>query len=213
MIEIEKSRKNSLEAFKDVGEKKSPFRKGPLHNQNKPHGGRRYYSAGKPGNRDQHKHGKFQSPFQHNSGRKFQHGSSATQGKYLFRKSKGGSFHQQLKTGTIGINDFDTSSSKKIIYRRNTKCTTGRKAITVCKTVGVNYTRPRNFVNSEGVSDTIHKSPSSGEASKHNRNVETTVSSSEPGNIRVAGEGSYSESRNRSSGQATSTSFSACALV
>ena len=27
MIEIEKSRKKSLEAFKDVGEKKSPFRK------------------------------------------------------------------------------------------------------------------------------------------------------------------------------------------
>ena len=78
----------------------------------------------------------------------FKHGSSATQGKYLFRKSKGGSFHQQLKTGTIGINDFDTSSSKKIIYRRNTKCTTGRKAITVCKTVGTNYTRPINFVNS-----------------------------------------------------------------
>ena len=28
--------------------------------------------------------------------------------------------------------------------------------------MGENYTQPRNFVNSEGVSDTIYKSPSSG---------------------------------------------------
>ena len=71
MIETEKSRKKSLEAFKDVGEKKSPFQKGPLRNQNKPHGGGRSYYAGKPGNRDQHKHRRFQSPFQHNSRRIF----------------------------------------------------------------------------------------------------------------------------------------------
>ena len=95
---------------------------------------------GKPVNRDQHKHGKSESPFQHNNRRKVQHGSSTTQGKHLFRKSIGGSFHQQLKTGTTSINDFDTSCSKKIVYRRNTKCTTCRKAITVCKTVGRNYT-------------------------------------------------------------------------
>ena len=43
MIEIEKSRKKSLETFKDVFEKKSPFRKSPSHSQNKPHGGGRYY--------------------------------------------------------------------------------------------------------------------------------------------------------------------------
>ena len=67
MIEIEKSRKKTLEAFKDICDKKSLFRKGPSHSQNKPHGGGDYYHAGKPGNRDQHKHGKFQNPFQHNS--------------------------------------------------------------------------------------------------------------------------------------------------
>ena len=136
MTEIEKSRKKTLEAFKDVGEKKSTFRKGPSHSQNKPHGRGCYYYAGKQGNRDQHKHGKLQSPSQYNSGRKFQHGSSATHGKYLFRKSKGVLFHQQLKIFTTSINDFHTSSSKKIIYQGNTKCTTGRKAIAVCKTVG-----------------------------------------------------------------------------
>ena len=136
MTEIEKSRKKTLEAFKDVGEKKSTFRKGPSHGQNKPHGRGCYYYAGKQGNRDQHKHGKLQSPSQYNSGRKFQHGSSATHGKYLFRKSKGVLFHQQLKIFTTSINDFHTSSSKKIIYQGNTKCTTGRKAIAVCKTVG-----------------------------------------------------------------------------
>ena len=165
------------------------------------HGRGRYYYAGKPGNRDQHnKNGRFQSLFQNISGRKFRYGSSATQGKYLFRKSRGGSFQQQLKTGTTGINDFDTSSSKKIIYRGNTKCTTGRKAISVCKIVEKNYRRPKNVVNSEGVSDTIHKSPSSGEASKHSKNVRTTIYAGRPGNIRLAGEGSYSESRNSSRG-------------
>ena len=50
MIEIKKSRKKSLETFKDVGEKKSPSRKGPSYSQNKPHSGGRYYYTGKPGN-------------------------------------------------------------------------------------------------------------------------------------------------------------------
>ena len=63
-----------------------------------------------------------------------------------------------------------------------------------------NYTWPRNFVNNEGVSDTIHKSPSSGEASKHNKNVRITNSASRLGNIRIAWEGSYLESRNCSGG-------------
>ena len=42
--------------------------------------------------------------------------------------------HQQLKSGTTAINDFDTLSTKKIIYRTNTKFITGRKAISLCKT-------------------------------------------------------------------------------
>ena len=46
MIEIEKSRKKSLEVFKHVGIKKSLFWKGPLHSQNKPHdGGCCYYTG------------------------------------------------------------------------------------------------------------------------------------------------------------------------
>ena len=131
---------------------------------------------------------------------KFQHGISTTQCKYLFRKSKEGSFHQQLKTDITGINDFDVSSSKKIIYRRNAKCTSGRKAVTVCETMGKNNTRPRNFVNRERVSETIYKSPSSGEYTKHNKNVRTTISASAPRNISLPREGSYSESKNSSRG-------------
>ena len=95
-------------------------------------------------------------------------------GKYLFRKSKSGPKIQ------------DTSSSKKIIYGGNTKCTTGRKATTVYKTVGKNYVQPINFFSCEGVSDTIYKSPSSGEASKQNKNVRATFCASGKGNIRVA---------------------------
>ena len=45
------------------------------------------------------------------------YGSSATQ--------EGSLFHRQLKTGYIGMNDYDTYSSKIIIYQRNTRCTTG----------------------------------------------------------------------------------------
>ena len=58
----------------------------------------------------------------------------------------------------------------------------------------------RNFVNSEGVSDTILKYLSSEEASKHNKNNRTTNSTIEPGKIRVAEKGSYPESRNSSRG-------------
>ena len=54
IIKIKKSRKKSLESFKDVGEKKSPFRKGTSHSQNKLFEGRRYYYTGKPGSRDHH---------------------------------------------------------------------------------------------------------------------------------------------------------------
>ena len=135
IMEIEKSRKKSLEAFKDVGEKKSPFRKGASHSKSKLYGGGRCYYAGKPGiqtniinmidSRVRFKiiaKGNFNMEVQ-------QHKVDAS------RKSKGGSFHQQLKTGNAGISDFDTSCSKKIIYRRNTKFTTSRKTISVCKTV------------------------------------------------------------------------------
>ena len=135
IVEIEKSRKKSLEAFKDVGEKKSPFRKGASHSKSKLHGGGRCYNAGKPGiqtniinmidSRVRFKiiaKGNFKMEVQ-------QHKVDAS------RKSKGGPFHQQLKTGNAGISDFDTSCSKKIIYRRNTKFTTSRKTISVCKTV------------------------------------------------------------------------------
>ena len=53
MTEIKKSRKKSLEVFKDFGKKKSPLQKSPSHSQNKPHGRRCYYCfAGKQGNRD-----------------------------------------------------------------------------------------------------------------------------------------------------------------
>ena len=94
--------------------------------------------------------------------------------------------------------DFDASSSKRVIYWRDIKRTTGRITISVCKTVKENYTRPRYFVNSERVSDTIHRSPISGEVSKHNKDIRATICASGPGNIRVAGEGWYSESSNSS---------------
>ena len=53
MIEIEKSRKKSLEAFTNVGKKKPPFGRGLSHSQNKLHDRGCYYYGGKPGNQDQ----------------------------------------------------------------------------------------------------------------------------------------------------------------
>ena len=43
IIEIERSKKKSLEIFKGNNEKNTPFRKGPLPYQNRPQGGGRYY--------------------------------------------------------------------------------------------------------------------------------------------------------------------------
>ena len=53
MIEIEKSRKKSLEAFTNVGKKKPPFGRGLSYSQNKLHDRGCYYYGGKPGNQDQ----------------------------------------------------------------------------------------------------------------------------------------------------------------
>ena len=84
MIEIEKSKKKSLESFKDVGENKSGFRNAVEINC-------MVVGAIKPGNRGLHK--KSLSPFQNNSRWKFQYGSSDTQGNYLYRESKEVFFH------------------------------------------------------------------------------------------------------------------------
>ena len=101
IMEIEKSRKKSLEPFKDVGEKKSPFRKGPSHSKSKLHGGGRCYYAGKPGiqtniinmidSRVRFKiiaKGNFNMEVQ-------QHKVKSS------RKSKGGSFHNNSKLVTL----------------------------------------------------------------------------------------------------------------
>ena len=84
MIEIEKSKKKSLESFKDAGENKSGFRNAVEINC-------MVVGAIKPGNRDLHK--KSLSPFQNNSRWKFQYESSDTQGNYLYRESKEVFFH------------------------------------------------------------------------------------------------------------------------
>ena len=55
IIEIERSKKKSLEVFKGNNEKNTPFRKGPLPYQNRPQGGGRYYYRAKSSNRDQNK--------------------------------------------------------------------------------------------------------------------------------------------------------------
>ena len=52
----------------------------------------------------------------------------------------------------------------------------------------------------KGYQNTIHKSPSSGETYKHDKNVKTTISASGPGNTKVFGEGSYPEIKDSSRG-------------
>ena len=100
MIEIECSKKKSLEIFKGNIEKNTPFRKGPLPYQNRPKGGGQYYYTAKSSNRDQNRNFRFQN----NAGattRKFHHAGSASNGKYFFCNSKGSSCHQQFRTGSI----------------------------------------------------------------------------------------------------------------
>ena len=55
IIEIERSKKKSLEAFKGNNEKNTPFRKGPLPYQNT----LQYYYTAKSSNRDQNKNVRF----------------------------------------------------------------------------------------------------------------------------------------------------------
>ena len=55
IIEIEQSKKKSLEVFKGNNEKNNSFRKGPLSYQNRPQGGGRYCYTTKSSNRDQNK--------------------------------------------------------------------------------------------------------------------------------------------------------------
>ena len=54
IIEIERSKKKSLEVFKGNNEN-TPFRKDPLSYQNRPQGGGRYYYTAEPSNQDQNK--------------------------------------------------------------------------------------------------------------------------------------------------------------
>ena len=102
MIEVEKSRKKSLEAFKVVGNKKSPFQKSLLHSQSKPHSRGCYYYAGKPGNQDvniinmEDSRVRFKIIAKGNFTMEISL-SSATQCKYLLGKSKGGPFTNNSK--------------------------------------------------------------------------------------------------------------------
>ena len=99
IIEIERSKKKSLEVFKGNNEKNTPFRKGPLPYQNRPQGGGRYYYRAKSSNRDQNKNARFQNNASA-SARKFHHAGSASNGKYFFHNSKVSFCHQQFRIGS-----------------------------------------------------------------------------------------------------------------
>ena len=116
-----------------------------------------------------------------------QYRGSASLGKCHFRKSKEGSTHPQAKTGATTMSRNSTSSNERIIYQRNTKCTTSRKTILVFKELTKTRSKWRNFVSSKGVSDPIYKSPSSGEPCKPNKNFKPISFDSKPGNMRVVG--------------------------
>ena len=120
IIEIERSKKKSLEVFKVNNEKNTPFRKGPLPYQNRPQGGGRYYYTAKSSNRDQNKNVRFQNNTSA-SARKFHHAGSASNGKYFFYNSKGSSCHQQFRTDSTN-KDCNSracaSNNKKIICKK-----------------------------------------------------------------------------------------------
>ena len=55
IIEVERSKKQSLGVFKGSHDKNNPFQKSPRPYQNRPRGGGRYYYTAKSSNRDQNK--------------------------------------------------------------------------------------------------------------------------------------------------------------
>ena len=99
IIEIERSKKKSLEVFKSNNEKNPPFQKDPLPYQNRPQGGVQHYYKTKSSNRDQNKNVQFQNNMSA-SARKFHHAGSASNGKYVFYNSKESSCHQQFRTSS-----------------------------------------------------------------------------------------------------------------
>ena len=123
IIEIERSKKKSLEFFKGDNEKNTSFQKGPLPYQNRPQGGGRYSYTAKPSNQDQNKNFRFRKNASA-SARKFHHAGSKSNGKYFFYNSKGSSCHQQFKTGSTNKDCRSracASSNKNIVYKKHSK--------------------------------------------------------------------------------------------
>ena len=148
IIEVERSKKQSLKAFKGSNEKNTPFRKGLLSYQNRPQGGGRYYYTEKSNNRDQNKNIRFQNNASA-SARKFHHAGSASNSKYFFCNSRGGSCHQQSRTGSTD-KDFNsracTSKNKEIIYKKHSRCTISRKTTLLHNSLRKNYLGSRNII-------------------------------------------------------------------
>ena len=118
IIEIERSKKKSLEDFKGNNEGNTPFRKDPLPYQNRPQSGGRYYYTAEPSNQDQNKNVRFKKKNTRKTARKFPHAGSASNGKYFFYNSKGSSCHQQYRPGSTNKDctfRACASNNKKII--------------------------------------------------------------------------------------------------
>ena len=103
--------------------------KSPLPSQNRPKGGGWYYYTAESSNWVQNKNVQFQNNAS-TSTSKFHCAGSASNGKYFFYNSKGGTCHQQFRTGSTNKDCNSSacaSNNKKIIYKKHSKCTISRR--------------------------------------------------------------------------------------
>ena len=188
ILDSERLKKQSLEVFKNAAPKQ-PFRQSPHHEPNRPHGGGRYYYAGKQGNRDhQNNNGRFS-----NSRKSY---GAASNGKYLFFKAKRGSFLQQYsRNGSTDVSKTCSPTTKRVIFRKTPKSSIGRKAFSVFRKLEKTDKRSRNIVSCTGLSNSICEYTFTEKNTIPNTNVKGSKVVSGQGNSRVVEERSHPQSK------------------
>ena len=92
------------------------------------------------------------------------------------------------------FNSFIQSNSKKIIYKKHSKCNTCRKTSLLHSSLGKNYLESRNIIYCKGVRNPVSRSPISGENTKLDKNVKRTIFISGTGSFENVGERRYPKS-------------------
>ena len=166
--------------------------KSPLPSQNRPKCGGWYYYTAESSNQVQNKNVQFQNNASASTS-KFHCAGSASNGKYFFYNSKGGTCHQQFRTGSTNKDCNSSacaSNNKNIIYKKHSKCTISRRTSLVHSCLGKNYSGSWNIIYCKWVQNPGVPFPISRENITVNKNVKRIIF--------ISGTGSFGNVRERS---------------